>query len=675
MFEEFEQWRIDAKVYDDRVEEIHHVSNALKGIRRRLQTQVWHVERSLGWGGFGEVRLEKDVDNGQLRAVKKITIATNGTLRGEDSDYERELRALIEFSKPKFKESAAFVEFYGWFTSQSTLYFAMEYAPFGDLDVYMESNPNGLKENDARDISEQILLALEMMHVESLYYFDMKPKNILIICESPSWWVKLCDFGLTQRDETVKRSFIRGGTQTYMSPEQLCLLNSESSFTAITGAADMWSAGCIIYLVATGLVPFPRGTSLIKYCEDITLFPYHTPLDPSRQSGVLELLRQLLQPLPQNRLTASEALAHTWFGAQSDQEGIADRESPATNDIPKKEMELVYLGKINCRISENMLDMSTTNLKASVADKDMATSDTKAGGVGEIPTVSKYGVGCMTVSPDNHLLALGSVDKIVHLWNLKTEREQVTLVGHQGGIMAVAFSPDQKFIASASRDHTIRTWNVASGEPCSILSKHTDSVFAVAYSQDGRLIASGSRDESVRIWNASSGAEIHVLRGHTDWVTAVEFSKVSNIIASASLDQKVRLWDAIRGRPIAVLTGLVNWVHPVIFSPYGQHVAPIRPDMTVRLGDPPVELIHGEYTTWFPIVIFSSDDDLVASVSRDKTIRLWNVHTGLSYGVMKLHMNETHAAMFSPDGAPATPDYLNETLPFWKKLLMVEDER
>lgn len=96
-----EHWQIDATVYKDRVEEIHYITDPTRNIRRRPHTKVWKVERPLGRGGFGEVRLEKNIEDGEVRAVKRI--ATAGTDLSSD-EYEKELKALLEFSKPKVSQ-------------------------------------------------------------------------------------------------------------------------------------------------------------------------------------------------------------------------------------------------------------------------------------------------------------------------------------------------------------------------------------------------------------------------------------------------------------------------------------------------------------------------------------------------------------------------------------------
>lgn len=129
---DFEHTKLEALVCPGMVVQMRYISNSTTGQRRVSQTQIWKVERLLGKGGFREVRLEAYAD--EQRAVKRIW-ATGTTFKVE---YERELKALMEFSKPKYKESAVFVGFLGWFQDTESVYLAMEYVPMGKLENNMK---------------------------------------------------------------------------------------------------------------------------------------------------------------------------------------------------------------------------------------------------------------------------------------------------------------------------------------------------------------------------------------------------------------------------------------------------------------------------------------------------------------------------------------------------------
>jgi WD40 repeat protein len=91
-----------------------------------------------------------------------------------------------------------------------------------------------------------------------------------------------------------------------------------------------------------------------------------------------------------------------------------------------------------------------------------------------------------------------------------------TLEGHRGPVNAVAFSPDGKLLASGSGDHTVRLWDVATGAVLQTLEGHRARVNAAAFSPDGKLLASGSGDSwsgggTVRLWDVATGAALQTL--------------------------------------------------------------------------------------------------------------------------------------------------------------------
>jgi serine/threonine protein kinase len=171
-FSDFEHTRMNAHVFPDFVVETHIVSDPNTGARRVPVSKAWKVERVLGKGGYGEVRLEVNEETNEKRAVKRIW--TSGSKLKKEC--ERELKALLEFSKGKYKEAAVFVGFLGWFEDRESVHLAMEYVPLGDLENNVPPKPGVMKETEIRAIAQQILEDLKIMHLESFVHRDLQPK-------------------------------------------------------------------------------------------------------------------------------------------------------------------------------------------------------------------------------------------------------------------------------------------------------------------------------------------------------------------------------------------------------------------------------------------------------------------------------------------------------------------
>ena len=98
---------------------------------------------------------------------------------------------------------------------------------------------------------------------------------------------------------------------------------------------------------------------------------------------------------------------------------------------------------------------------------------------------------------------------LVLLLFVRDSRAQNALTGHTNAVESVAFSQDGALLASGSRDGTIKLWNATTRQNTDTFDGHTDVVSAVAFAPDGTLLASGSSvDGTVKLWNVLMQAQI-----------------------------------------------------------------------------------------------------------------------------------------------------------------------
>src|SRR6266699_736590 len=265
-------------------------------------------------------------------------------------------------------------------------------------------------------------------------------------------------------------------------------------------------------------------------------------------------------------------------------------------------------------------------------------------------------VQALACRPDEQMLATGSWDGTIKLWNL--ENGALLWLGqHTGSIHRLAFTPDGRTLASGGDDAVSRLWDVSTGKLLQTLSSQSSPIYALAWSPDGCLLAGGCFDGSIHLWEMQGGQAAQVgasriLTGHSGPVWSLAFAPDRCTLASGSFDRTVRLWDVESLEVRETLAGHTAQVNTVAWSPDGSLLASGSRDQAIWLWD--VErasyrtTFHG-HTAVVHDLAFMPDGRSLLSGSEDGTLRVWDVERGQCARVIQGYALTLYDVAWSPD--------------------------
>jgi len=263
--------------------------------------------------------------------------------------------------------------------------------------------------------------------------------------------------------------------------------------------------------------------------------------------------------------------------------------------------------------------------------------------------------------------------------------EKFSLVGHRAPVNRVLFHPTYSLMISASEDATVKVWDFETGDYERTLKGHTDSVQDVAFDNSGKLLVTCAADMAVKLWDFATYECTKTLQGHDHNVSGVCFVPSGDYILSASRDKTIKMWEVATGFCIKTYVGHRDWVRMVRAT--GDHVASCSNDQSVRvwsLGgtkECKAELRDHDHVVeciaWAPetareaireAVATQNPDTqtnnhtggsgggagivgpFLASGSRDKTIKVWDVSTGVCLMTLAGHDNWVRSLSWHPGG-------------------------
>ncbi|CAL1388110.1 unnamed protein product [Linum trigynum] len=192
------------------------------------------------------------------------------------------------------------------------------------------------------------------------------------------------------------------------------------------------------------------------------------------------------------------------------------------------------------------------------------------------------------------LIATGSKDNTVRLWDSESRKCVGIGKGHMGGIGAVAFSRKEKnFLVSGSSDRTIKVWSFDGisydvDQPTGLKAKavvaaHDKDINSLAVAPNDRFVCTGSQDRTACVWRLPDLVSVVVLRGHKRGVWSVEFSPVDPCVITGSGDATIKIWSIADGSCIRTFEGHTSSVLRASFLTRGTQFVSCGADGLVKL--------------------------------------------------------------------------------------------
>ncbi|KAK6158122.1 hypothetical protein DH2020_005436 [Rehmannia glutinosa] len=248
----------------------------------------------LGWGRFGIIRECSDKLTGEVLACKSIAKERLVT-----EDDVRSVKLEIEILT-KLSGHENVVDLKAVYEEEDYVHLLMELCAGGELFHQIEKQGR-LSEHEAHVIFKQLMEVVMYCHDKGIVHRDLKPENILLVSRSSSSPIKLADFGLATHIKPGQTLHGTVGSPFYIAPEVLV--------GGYNQAADVWSAGVILYILLSGIPPFWGKTkSTIFDAVRAAKFCFHSDPWDHISTSAKDLISGMLCFDPSKRLTAAQVL-------------------------------------------------------------------------------------------------------------------------------------------------------------------------------------------------------------------------------------------------------------------------------------------------------------------------------------------------------------------------------
>lgn len=317
-------------------------------------------------------------------------------------------------------------------------------------------------------------------------------------------------------------------------------------------------------------------------------------------------------------------------------------------------------------------------------------------------------VAGIATSKDGKLIATGSADNSIIIWDAATYQLIRKIEVHKGQVTTLDFSPDGKTLLSGSSDKSLRLWNVNDGaEIKNFNTEFKQGIYQCKFSNDGKMLGVVSWErtskgvqgfakvlevqtakliqrfdtdnhpasavkfsaDDKKLYTGTWGFQIKqhdIAGGTTDWnydmrefdyytaVQSIDVSPDNKYVVQGGKDNKIRLLNAVDGKIVYVIEswqGHKEWVNGIRFSPDGKQFASVSDDGLLKVW----ETSSGKnmftfrgHITGINQLAWHPDGERIFTSAGDNTIKVWDINRP---GELAFR-----ASVIGPWNAPVSPD-------------------
>ncbi|MGB3673137.1 MAG: protein kinase [Candidatus Nanopelagicales bacterium] len=651
----------------------------------------YEQEEFLGSGGFGDVYRAQDARHDRTVALKVYRFFLSPAA---ETEFNRECRASGRVSR----HASIVTILDSGITKDNRGYLVFEYIDGGNLTDYIAAH-GPLEPALALEWAIQLADALAFAHKHNIWHRDIKPDNVLLDNDR----ALLADFGIAKLIDGTATSTGGGYTPVFAAPERV--IDEQQG-----PQCDLYSFGVTLWHMCSGELPHGLNTTTpaVKAALRARELPAPTLDDPSLPQPLRQLITDLLQPDPTNRITtAAELLTRLrecsdWIEEQARDAERAQREverqqAEASQCEAAKATERAMNAEANAEQARQELDsMRLSRLpeqfEANEAAKEPKQASRRSATSGNaipsppMPPTVQATPGGDTQSPSPHELladsvpgdepeATDSADQGVSPG--QPPRSRMSRFRLPAAILLVILVAAAVSAAIFSRDTTKESSSSSESQPAAEFAAdpkllqfgdkgdNAGQLFTgqIEWSLDGTKIASAvqSTKALALAYDAHTGRQIASLGKAPESIaelSAVAWSPNGELLAGGNLDLDrritVSIWNTSSGKEAQTLPDNVTGpAYEMDWSPDGKQLA-VGGNDDVRIWDPvtakEVRVLRTGVGS-FPPVAWSPDGTRIATGDSDTVAKVWDAQSGKAVATFgRENGGGTSSIEWSPDG-------------------------